>query len=74
MVATLCEKAPSLDLSPSEPAQGLLGKSASPKLAKVSVDDMNRHVPAGSGSGNWESVAIPFAAFAPQFQSISLTL
>lgn len=44
-------------------------KSAPPKLAKVSVDDMNRHVPADSGSGNWESVVIPFAAFSPQFRT-----
>ena len=42
-------------------------KSAPPKLAKVSVEEMSGHVPIDSGSGTWESVAIPFAAFAPRF-------
>jgi hypothetical protein len=43
-------------------------KSAPAKLAKVSVDEMSGHVPVDTGTGKWESVAIPFAAFAPQFQ------
>ena len=44
-------------------------KCAPPMLAKISVDDMSRHVPADSGSGTWESVAIPFAAFVQWFST-----
>ena len=44
-------------------------KCAPPRLAKVSVDDMSRHVPADSGSGAWESVSIPFAAFSIRFST-----
>jgi hypothetical protein len=43
-------------------------KCAPAKLAKVTVEEMSRHVPADTGTGKWEFVAIPFAAFAPQFQ------
>jgi len=44
-------------------------RSEPPKLAKVSGGEMQRHVPADSGSGRWESVLILFAAFEPQFSS-----
>jgi len=38
-----------------------------PLLAKITVAQMAEHVPSNAGSGQWESVAIPFKAFSDSF-------
>lgn len=40
-----------------------------PRLAKVTVDMMAGHVPSDRGSGQWENVSIPVAAFAGIFEA-----
>lgn len=39
----------------------LLG--ASPRLASVTVEQMETHIPVNTGAGSWESVEIPFGVF-----------
>jgi hypothetical protein len=46
------------------------GSSAA--LAVVAATEMDSHIPINSGSGNWESVAIPFATFREYFQMIKI--
>lgn len=41
----------------------------SPRLAKVTVEEMAGQVPSDNGAGQWESVAIPVAVFADIFQA-----
>lgn len=43
-------------------------QSDPPRLAQVSVDEIGSHVPSDSGSGRWESVALPFSAFSSLFK------
>ncbi len=38
-----------------------------PRLAVLAVPEAASHIPADSGDGSWESVAIPFRAFAGRF-------
>lgn len=38
-----------------------------PRLASLSVEEMLPHIPTDSGDGCWETVAVPFDAFAKQF-------
>jgi hypothetical protein len=40
-------------------------------LAKVTCEQMERHIPMDHGSGNWESVEIPFVVFKEYFENIS---
>lgn len=42
--------------------------NAMPRLAVVEPQEMQNHVPTDLGSGIWESVVIPFAAFSPRFR------
>lgn len=42
-----------------------------PRLAVVEPQEMQAHIPSDLGSGNWESVVIPFAAFGPRFAMTS---
>ncbi|OGT63571.1 MAG: hypothetical protein A3E85_04655 [Gammaproteobacteria bacterium RIFCSPHIGHO2_12_FULL_45_12] len=39
-------------------------------LAKITCEQMERHIPMDQGSGNWESVEIPFAVFKEHFENI----
>lgn len=41
--------------------------SSCPSLAEITKIDVAPHVPADRGRGQWESVEIPFEAFAPMF-------
>lgn len=42
---------------------------AVPSLAILSKTEVDPHVPSNRGEGNWESVEVPFAAFAAKFSS-----
>lgn len=41
--------------------------NVTPRLAVVEPQEMQTHIPTDLGSGSWESVAIPFAAFGQRF-------
>jgi len=41
--------------------------SATPHLAILSVDVMSPHIPGNKGTGQWESVQVPFCAFESHF-------
>lgn len=43
----------------------LLG--VSPRLASVTVEQMEAHIPVNSGAGTWESVQVPFSVFSEGF-------
>lgn len=39
-------------------------------LAKISVPEIRKHIPAESGDGKWSSINIPFTTFKAKFVSI----
>lgn len=47
-------------------------KGTSPRLAKIPVEVMAKHVPADAGEGKWESVNIPYVVFGSMFESADM--
>lgn len=45
-----------------------VSKSA-PELAALTIDDLQNHLPADCGSGSWDVVKVPFAAFSKRFEA-----
>jgi hypothetical protein len=45
---------------------------ANPKLAVVSLAQMERHIPLNSGEGEWKTVRVPFSVFSDRFMSVNL--
>jgi hypothetical protein len=46
-------------------------KNDPPRLAKVTVSEMEEHIPADNGSGVWNTVSIPISTFDTHFCSVS---
>ena len=47
----------------------LLGKTN--KMAKVTVEEMSKHIPIEMGEGSWENVRIPYYVFSSKFEIVS---